>query len=66
MSVVVKRLDELRCNGYGVSPRPMRLCVRWGPSYRQKERANPPRPIFWPMSIVSKRLDGSRCHFVRK
>ena len=22
--------------------------------------------IFWPMSIVAKRLDGSRCHFVRR
>jgi len=23
-------------------------------------------PNFWPMSIVDKRLDGSRCHLVRR
>jgi len=23
-------------------------------------------PNFWPMSIVAKRLDGSRCHLVRR
>jgi len=23
-------------------------------------------PKFWPMSIVAKRLDGSRCHLVRR
>ena len=25
-----------------------------------------PTPKFWLMSVVSKRLDGSRCHFVRR
>jgi len=30
-----------------------------------RKRAHPP-PNFWPMSIVAKRLDGSRCHFLRR
>jgi len=55
---------QLRPNGcmdqdltwYGASSRPRRLCVRWGRS---------PLPNFRPISIVAKRLDASRCHFVR-
>jgi len=46
---------------YGGRTRPRRLCVRWGPTSRSPKRgllAN-----FWPMSIVAKRLDGSRWHF---
>jgi len=30
------------------------------------KRAHPPPPNFWPMSIVAKWLDGSRCHLVRR
>jgi len=30
----------------------------------EKKHSHPPN--FWPMSIVAKRLDGSRCHFVRR
>jgi len=26
------------------------------------ENGTPTPPIFWPMSILAKRLDGSRCH----
>ena len=31
-----------------------------------RKKGTPPRPNFWPMSIVAKRLDGSRCHLVRR
>ena len=31
-----------------------------------RKKAHPPPPNFWPMSIVAKRLHGSRCHFVRR
>jgi len=39
-------------------PRPRQLCVRWGPSYRQKKGHTHLPPNFWPMSIVANRLDG--------
>jgi len=42
---------------YRGRPHPKGLCVRWGSS---------PLPSFWPMSIVAKRLHGSRCHLVRR
>jgi len=48
--------------GYGGRPQPRRLCGRWGPSSPPGKRAQPP-PNLWFMSIVAKRLDGSRCHF---
>ena len=48
---------------HGGRPEPMRLCVRWGPSPYPK-RGGAPFPNFWPMSIVAKRLDASRCHLV--
>ena len=42
-------------------PRPRRHCVRWGPiSPPQRGTA----PNFLPMSVVAKRMDGSRCHLV--
>ena len=44
---------------HGGRPQPRRLCVRWGRSTPQKG-AQPPN--FRPMSIVAKRLDGSRWH----
>ena len=30
------------------------------------QKGEEPLPNFWPMSIVAKRLDGSRCHLVRR
>jgi len=44
---------------YRGRPRPKRHCVRWGPSSQGQSP-----PIFGPMSIVAKRLHGSRCHLV--
>jgi len=41
-------------------PGPRPHCVRWGPSAPQRGTA----PNFRPMSVVAKRLDGSRCHLV--
>ena len=40
-------------------------CYRWGPSYPRK-KGIPPPPNLWSMSIVAKRLDGSRCHLVQR
>jgi len=37
-----------------------------GDQLPREKRAHPPPPNFWPMSIVAKRLDGSRCHLVWK
>ena len=48
---------------YEGRPRPKRHCVRWGPSSPPPQRGQSP-PNFRPMSIVPKRLDGSRCHLV--
>ena len=45
---------------YGSRPWPMPHCVRWEP-----KRGTAP-PNFWPMSVVAKQLDGSRCHLVRR
>jgi len=36
-----------------------------GPSYPQK-KGTPTPSNFWLMSIVAERLDGSRCHLVRR
>jgi len=47
---------------YGGRPQPRRLCVRWGPSFLSSKEAQ--SPIFRPMSIVAKRLDGLRWHLV--
>ena len=46
---------------YRGRPRPGRRCVRWGPSSPKGHTPN-----FRPMSVVAKRLDGSRCHLVRR
>ena len=46
------------------SPRPKRYRVRWGPSSFPPKEAQPHN--FRPMTIVAKRLDGSRCHLVWK
>ena len=39
--------------------------AQWGPSYPRKE-GTPTPPNCWPMSIVAKRLDGSRCYLIRR
>ena len=45
---------------YGGRPRPWPHCARWGPSPSiQRGTAS-----FRPMSVVAKRLDGTRCHLV--
>ena len=46
---------------YEGRPRPRRLCVRWGPRAPSRKRWRC-LPIFGPMSIVAKQLDGSRWH----
>jgi len=49
---------------YGGRRRPRPHCVRWPPiSPTHKDGIAPP-PHFWPMCVVAKRLDGSRCHLV--
>jgi len=50
---------------YGGRSRPRRHCVRWGPSSHTR-KGHRPAPNFRPMSVVAKRLDGSRCHLVRR
>jgi len=40
-------------------------CVRSGTRLPQEKGHSAP-PNFWPMSIVAKRLDGSRCYLVRR
>jgi len=47
---------------YGGRPRPRRHCVRWGPNCRSPKRGRSLLPNFRPMSILAKRLDGSRWH----
>jgi len=46
---------------YGGRPQPRRLCVRCGPSPLPIKGRS---PHFLTMSIVAKRLHGSRCHLV--
>jgi len=46
---------------YGGRPCPRPHCVRWGLNYPPNGHS---LPNFQPMSIVAKRLDGSRCHLV--
>ena len=44
---------------YGGRPLPIQYCVRWRSSSRHGKGHRSP-PTFWPMSIVAKRLDGTR------
>jgi len=46
---------------YGGRPRPKQHCVRWGSS-SPPQKMGQSHPNFQPMSIVAKRLEGSRCH----
>jgi len=48
---------------HGGRPRPWPHCVRCGPSSPSPKGHS---PNFRPMSVVAKRLDGSRCHLVRR
>jgi len=52
-------------NWYRGRPQPRRLCARWGPSSTSPKGAEP-LPNFRPMSIVAKRLHGSRCQLGRR
>ena len=45
---------------YGGRTWPRRLCIRWGPSSPSPKGGGALLPNFRPMSIVAKRLDGSR------
>jgi len=51
---------------HGDRLQPRRLCVRWGPSSPFPKRRQSPLPNFRPMSVVAKRLDGSRWHLARR
>jgi len=47
---------------FGSRPRPWPHCVRWKPS-----SISPSQPSnYRPMSVVAKRLVGSRCHLVQR
>ena len=48
---------------HGGRPRPRRHCVRWGPSSPPQKGVRALSNVL-PMSIVAKRLRGSRCHLV--
>ena len=60
--IVAKRFDgtrwNLACRGLG----PGQIVFEWDPLHKG---AQPP-PNFRPMSIVAKRLDGSRCHLLQR
>ena len=58
-----KRLDGSRYHWYGGMPRPRPRCLDGEPApLPKKGKAS----NFRPMSVVAKRLDGSRCHLVRR
>jgi len=48
---------------YAARPQLTPYSVRLGPSSSSPEGAH---PNFWPISVVAKSLDGSRCHLVGK
>jgi len=50
---------------HGGGPRSRPYRAKWRPS-SPPQRGPSTLPNFWPMSIVAKRLDGSRCHLVRR
>ena len=55
-------MDQDATWDYRGRPRPRRHYVRWGPSCPSQKGGR--APSFWPMSIVAKRLHGSRCHLL--
>ena len=50
----------------GLSPGHFVVDGTWEPSSLPKKWGGHSPTNFWPMSIVAKRLDGSRCHLVRR
>ena len=46
---------------HGGRPRHQPHCVGWGHSFPHPKVT---APNFWPMSVVAKELDGSRCHLI--
>jgi len=60
MSVVAKRSTDQDATLYGGRPRPWPHCVRWGLT----QGAQPSQ--FSAHVVVAERLDGSRCHLVRR
>jgi len=50
---------------YGGRPRPRPHCVRWGLSSTHVKRGTA-SPNCRPICVVAKRLDGSRCHLLRR
>jgi len=48
--------------GMDISLGPDNIVLDGDPASSKKGQS----PQFWPMSVVAKRLDGSRCHLVRK
>ena len=40
------------------------IVLDWDPAPLPKKGGGAPIPNFWPISIVAKRLDASRCHSV--
>jgi len=61
-SVVAKWLDGLRCQLHGMAQATL---LDGDPAPLPKKGAEP-LPNFWPMSIVVKRLNGSRRHLARR
>ena len=47
-------------------PQPRRHCVRWVPCSSPSPKGTPHSPQFSAMSVLAKRLDGPRCHLVRR
>jgi len=68
-------LANVRCGQTaGWSKTPLGMEVGLGPGdlcstgtqLPPQKKGHSPLPNFWPMSIVAKQLDGSRCHLVRR
>jgi len=51
---------------YGGWPRPRRHCARWGPSSPPPKRGQSTPTSAHIMSVVAKRMDGSRRHLVQR
>ena len=64
-SIIPKRLYDQDETWHGGRPWPSLNCIKWGPSSLPPKRAQPPsHQKNSVMSVVVKRLDGSRCHLV--
>jgi len=49
---------------HGGGPQSSSHCARWGASYPPQKGDRAPSHTFWPISVVAKWLDASRCHLV--